>query len=303
MSLIFLTSVAVSVPSPKGGSSAIDLDQIVSGSSVPPPAAKRADSKLFLVDWNIERGVRGPEILQSFRGPLAADVYILQEVDLNTRRTGFRNVAEDLAHGLNMNYVLGIEFEELAQRRSGKPAYQGQALISRLPILRSRVLRFRRQLHDWGARWKPNWSATVQPRKGGRMALVAEIELGGRALVIYNTHLESRADDHGRALQVQEILEDMEKHYPADTPVIVAGDLNTERGTASPVVTALKAAGFEDVLQNAKGHVRTKVGSRGRKDWILTRHVSSSDAQVPEITLSDHYPLTVRIATSDRVRH
>lgn len=270
------------------------LDQILSGSFASGATESCKDSELVLVSWNIARGVRMSEILQAFRGILAADVYILQEVDLHTRRTGYRNVAEEIARELNLNYVFGVEFEELAQGRPGQAAFHGQAVLSRFPISRARVLRFRHQLHNWGRWWLPRWS-WLQPRRGGRMALVVEIQRGGRTWAIYDTHLESKADDAGRAQQMREILEDIQAHYPTDTSVIVAGDLNTRQGAESAVVQELENQGFEDVLQNYKGSLRTKVRSNRRADWILMRHLRFADVDMPRVDISDHYPLIVHI--------
>lgn len=270
------------------------FDQILSGSFASGTTQGSEDSELLLVNWNIERGVRRSEILEALRGPLAADLYLLQEVDLNTRRAGYRNVAEDLARELGMNYVFGTEFEELAQGRSDQPAFQGQAVLSRFPIAQTRALRFRHQLHNWGPRWVPCWS-WLQPRRGGRMALMVEIQLGDHTLVIYNTHLESKANDSERAQQIREILEDIQAHYDADTPQIVAGDLNTHEGADSPVLQELKARGFQDVFQDHKGSLQTKTRSKGRIDWILLRHLNCREAAIPRLNISDHYPLIARI--------
>lgn len=276
-------------------SEAGDLDRIWSGSFASGRRQEHDSSELVLVSWNIERGTRQSEILQAFRGPLAADLCLLQEVDLYTRRAGRRNVAEDFARELGMNYVFGVEFEELSQGRPGSPAFHGQAVLSRFPITRTRVVRFRRQLYNWRHAWLPRW-AWIQPRNGGRMALVTEIDLGGKSLVLYNTHLESKASDAGRAEQIQEILEDLRTHYPADVPVIIAGDLNTEKGANSPVLDYLRASGFRDVLEGEKGLLRTKSGSRRRADWILSRNVRFFDARILELAISDHFPLRVRVA-------
>jgi endonuclease/exonuclease/phosphatase family metal-dependent hydrolase len=67
-----------------------------------------APQSIRVIDWNIDRGLRLPEITD-FLASQRADVLILQEVDLNARRTQFRNVAEDLARKLGMNYVFGRE--------------------------------------------------------------------------------------------------------------------------------------------------------------------------------------------------
>jgi hypothetical protein len=60
---------------------------------------------------------------------------------------------EEIAQALQMNYVFGWEFEELAQRHNGMPAYHGQATLSRFPLLNSRILRFHCQSRFWLPRW------------------------------------------------------------------------------------------------------------------------------------------------------
>jgi endonuclease/exonuclease/phosphatase family metal-dependent hydrolase len=47
-----------------------------------------------------------------------ADILILEEVDLNARRTHRLNIAKTIARKLEMNYVFGHEFEELVQGSS-----------------------------------------------------------------------------------------------------------------------------------------------------------------------------------------
>lgn len=273
------------------------LDEIVSGSFASGATESSKDSEFAMVSWNIERGLRISEILHTFRGPLAADLYVLQEVDLHTRRAGYRHVAEDIARELNFNFVFGVEFEELAQGRSGQAAFHGQAVISRFPISRARVLRFRHQLHNWGPRWMPRWS-WLQPRRGGRMALVVEIQRARETCVIYNTHLESKASDAGRTKQILEILDDIDQHYGLDTPIIIAGDLNTRKGADSPVLKQLETRGFRDVFQNSEGLLHTKVRSNRRKDWIFLRHLQFLNAGISKLTISDHYPLLVRVTAS-----
>lgn len=298
--LILMTAASAHPPDSPGSPHAAPntpsgVDHVVAGSFAVEESCAESVSKLAVVSWNIERGVRQQKIAHALRHDLAADIYLLQEVDFHSRRSGFRPVAEDLARDLRMHYVFGVEFEELAQGRPGRPAFHGQAVLSRFPIVAVRVLRFRHQLHDWGPLWKPRW-AWLQPRRGGRMALVVELQLGQQTLVVYNVHLESRASDAGRAKQIGEVLEDIRLHYSPETPVIVAGDLNTEKGRNSPVLRELRAARFHDALSNHKGRVRTKVGSNGRPDWIFLRRLRSFDAGVRELAISDHFPLTARIA-------
>lgn len=295
MTLHSVFPIASGLPNSSSGD---DLNRVLLGSFNLGTSQEYNGSDLILVSWNIERGAQQTEIVKAFQGPLCADLYVLQEVDLFTRRAGFGNVAEEMARSLGLNYAFAPDFEELAQGRPGQPAFHGQAVLSRFPISKARILRFRHQLHNWGPWWKdslPRW-AWLQPRRGGRMALVTEIEMGEQALVIYNIHLESQTDDAGRGLQIQEILEDIEQNYGTDIPVIVAGDLNTPEGMDSPVLQGLTASGLQDALQNHDGSVQTKVGSNRREDWILMRNLDFSDGQVGRVNLSDHYPLTVCFA-------
>ncbi|MGO9432991.1 MAG: endonuclease/exonuclease/phosphatase family protein [Terracidiphilus sp.] len=101
-----------------------------------------------IVTWNINRGQRLNEVIE-FLAEAAADLILLQEVDLNARRTHCRNVAHYIAQALTMNYAFGCEFEELSQRCNRMPAYHGQATLSRFPLLNSRILRFHRQSGFW----------------------------------------------------------------------------------------------------------------------------------------------------------
>lgn len=292
---MFMRSILSPTEAPPQQDTRPIMDRVLRGSFPSRDSGRSLPSRIVLVNWNIERGVRYPDILQAFREGLEADVYVLQEVDLHTRRAGYRNVAEELARALGVNYVFGIEFEELAQARPELPSYHGQAVLSRLPINRPRVLRFRHQLHNWGRQWLPRWS-WCQPRRGGRMTLVVEIPLGDQNHVIYNTHIESKADDVRKALQMREILEDIEIHYPAGTPVIVAGDLNTREGLDSPVVRELKARGFRDTLEKVWGAHQFTTRSKERKDWIFLRHVDFVGAEIRRSEISDHYPLVVELA-------
>jgi endonuclease/exonuclease/phosphatase family metal-dependent hydrolase len=274
------------------------LDEPITGNFGGSNAYAEQPAHVRLVCWNIERGLRLPAVADALGGPLRSDVCVLQEVDLHTRRTGFRNIPEELARRLGMNYAFGPEFEELAQGGSPRRPLHGQAVLSRLPMGSERVLRFENQPHDWGPWWKPRL-ACLQPRRGGRIALVVEIGWANSAITIYNTHLESKTDDSGGALQMEEILRDMRNRYGPQTPVVVAGDLNTAEGARSPVVAGLLAAKFRDVFEGEPHPPGTSVRSAERLDWVFVRNLTFWDARVHRLEITDHFPLTVSIATSE----
>src|ERR1700751_4199584 len=94
------------------------MRDMLSGSFAAPRWTFWPQDRIRVVNWNIERGLQLEKII-AFLEAQRADILILQEADLYARRTGFRNIAEEIAKRLRMNYAFGYEFEELAQGRPG----------------------------------------------------------------------------------------------------------------------------------------------------------------------------------------
>jgi hypothetical protein len=125
--------------------------------------------------WNIDHGTHLNEIAEDLRRR-EADLCLLQEVDWNAARSGLKDVTLELAGRLDMNAAYGVEFEELSQERNG-PAYIGQATLTRLPLNRTRVLRFQRQSTFWHPHaWLLSSLPLMQRRLGSRIALVTELQ-------------------------------------------------------------------------------------------------------------------------------
>src|SRR5271165_6931457 len=186
------------------------MSDLLTGNFAPRRPGSGPPSVLKVVDWNIERGLRLPEITD-FLASQNADLLTLQEVDLNARRTRRRNIAEAIARRLEMNYVFAREFEELTQGSRTSPAYHGQATLSRWRITNPRIIRFRRQSDFWRPKWFLPRTSLFQERIGGRIALVTEVKFAGKQLTVYNVHLESRGDNHLRLAQLDEVLRDVEQ--------------------------------------------------------------------------------------------
>jgi endonuclease/exonuclease/phosphatase family metal-dependent hydrolase len=243
-----------------------------------------------LLNWNIDRGKHLDAILATIHES-KPDLCIFQEVDLGARRTQGMDVAEELAKKTGMNYAFAPEFEELSQSTQEGAAYHGQATLTTMPIRSSRILRF---AHQSGF-WKPNHLLPSslplwQRREGGRIALVTELDNNGKLLVVYNLHLESRGSEQGRLLQLNEVLADAER-YPAETPVVVAGDLNTKIRT-SPVIPRLRQAGYRSAFGDRKVRTHMIIGAL---DWSFARGpIQFDDPHVyPEAHASDHFPISV----------
>jgi endonuclease/exonuclease/phosphatase family metal-dependent hydrolase len=249
-----------------------------------------------VVCWNINRGLQLPRIIE-FLGRSKADIMLLQEVDLNARRTHRIHIAREIAQKLQLNYIFGREFQELTQGTGLSPAYHGQATLSRWPLSNARILRFQQQSNFWQPHWFLPEIEPFQERLGGRLALVADASLGGKTIVTYNLHLESRGDDRLRRAQIEETLEDAQR-YKADTAVVVAGDFNMDV-SAGDVAKAIRCADFQDAFRNQ--HTPTTPNSfftEGRAiDWIFSRGPLRSDTpQVHHsVSGSDHYPLSVTL--------
>ncbi len=106
------------------------------------PAQPQIGKVLRVAQWNIERGLEFDAVRFAFSDPRQfnalmedkdskageserakireeiallqqADLLVLNEVDWGVNRTLFRNVADELAHALNMNYAYGVEFVEV----------------------------------------------------------------------------------------------------------------------------------------------------------------------------------------------
>ena len=264
----------------------IPLDRILHGGSA---SAVPAQCDLSIVSWNIERGLQLSGVTKALKQMQPA-VILLQEVDLGAKRTGRVNIAEQLARSLEMTYLFAIEFEEHGQGSRSHPAYQGQAILTALPVSSPRIIRFKNQSGFWKPRWYiPNW-ALFQRRAGGRLALAAELAIGERRIVIYNLHLESRGSEELRLRQTEELLSDVSR-YPQDMPILIAGDFNT-RHSDPPAVKALLQAGFRKA---AGQEITTTHGSV--LDWIFVRGpLSPMNATVHrQVKASDHFPLSIKI--------
>lgn len=246
--------------------------------------------QVTILNWNIDRGYEPEEIANVIRQQ-HADIAILQEVDLNARRTAHIDVAKVLAGKLSFHYAWGKAFEEVNQGGPVDPAYQGQATLTSFAIRSKRVLEYARQTSFWKPEpYLPSWFP--QRRIGGRVALVTELEVRGKRLVVYNLHLESRGPGAARFEQLKETVRDAHT-YPMDVPVVLAGDLNTKYFPGK-FADVLEKEGFRDCFHGSRPRTHHLIGSL---DWVFVRGPAfCEDARVVrEAKPSDHYPIAARI--------
>jgi endonuclease/exonuclease/phosphatase family metal-dependent hydrolase len=251
-----------------------------------------ASKSIRVVTWNIERGGQLDRVVNELsHNP--ADLYLFQEVDCNTRRSGNADEAAELARRLDMNLAYGVEFEELSQERaqnSSEPAYTGQATLTRLPIRHSRVLRFQRQSEFWKPHpWIPSSVPLLQRRLGDRIALVTDVIFDNRPLVVYNVHFESRSMGGIQSDQLDEVLADIARHYQPNTPILLGGDLNSKY-LPSVFLHKLERAGFRSVTGE---RIERTHRIAMALDWIFVRgSIRIEDGRVRrDLGGSDHFPV------------
>jgi endonuclease/exonuclease/phosphatase family metal-dependent hydrolase len=200
-----------------------------------------------------------------------------------------------------MNWVAAGEFQEMGEGRGGRPAITGQAILSRFPITGARVLRFKAQ-----DRWR--WSINpVQPRRGGRMTLIAQ----SHGLLLYNTHIESGGREKLKRAQMAELLADQAREAAGLAarrelvgPVLIAGDFNNGPLGHSPMLATLTAADFTDALGEAAERGPTSRGGQHPIDWIFVKGltpVSGVGRVIDAKSASDHSPVLAALTATATV--
>lgn len=304
--------------------------------AVPPPAVAGPRRSARIVFWNAER-LKYLEPSAAMLAATGADVLLLCEVDLGMARSGNRHLMAELAARLNAGYLFGVEFVELdlgdARERAwhageaNSAGLHGDGMVSAMPLRRPALVRL-----ETSGRWFDG--AFGERRVGGRIAVMAEIELAGCPVLLVSTHYESHTDPEDRLLQTRALLDAIEAHAP-DRPVLIGGDFNTstftrpEKHDPDVVVAALAAdpkrlvdpAPYEPMFAelNERGYEwqscnlphtptqRTRPDGTpqppfGRIDWLFVRGLHCSDPAVlpavdaDGVAISDHEALAVTIA-------
>jgi len=267
-------------------------------------AQRRSPASILVVSWNIGRGARLQGIAD-FLGAVKADLVLLQEADVNAKRSGRRHVARELARRLRLNYVFAAEFEELAQGSAESPAWHGQATLSPWPLTSAQSLRFRTQSGFWRPRWFLPNIGVLQRRIGGRIALFSEVQIGDHRLLNWNLHLESRGGDSLRCSQLAECLTDIDRH-DAGLPILLAGDLNMNilRKRAFQLIERSQFDGISWEQPTPTTPAGLMGGITEPIDWIFARGpLRPVNVRVHRsILASDHYPISMNLIVREGAR-
>jgi endonuclease/exonuclease/phosphatase family metal-dependent hydrolase len=239
------------------------------------------------MSYNIQSGAENLERTADAIRREHADLVALQEVDVHwAERSGFADQARELAARLDMD-VRFAPIYHIASPESGRPAREfGVALLSRLPITSWRNDTLTRLSTQ-----EPN--ATPAPMPG---FLEATIDVRGRPLKVFTTHLDYRADPSVRRSQVADML----RYIDASVPTILAGDLNATPDAAelAPLRRVLR-----DVWPSTAGAGLTYPTDDPVKriDYMLvSSHLRVRSASVPRTQASDHRPVVVDLLLDPR---
>ena len=267
--------------------------------------------EIVVMAYNVERGLRADEQIAALRaeeGLPLPDIILMSEADRGCSRTGYRNVAAEYARRLGMNYVFGVEFVELprwwgAGLRLRARCEHGNAILSRYPLGNVRLMRHRRS-RSWHS-WPQRLLRVGEPREGGRMALAADVEVGGRYLRVYSVHFESgRRSELHRVAQAMEVTEDASR---SPLPAVIGGDMNAgaylhdlRRGSRRDGASiVLRERGFADAHSGLPSDARVTTRSGVAIDLIFGRRVRLGEAGIgppePWERLSDHLPVWAKV--------
>lgn len=257
---------------------------------VPPPDVARAvPGRLRVTTFNVEHGADVDGLARAITTtPSIAltDVLLVQEIESYPDEGSSR--ASQLAAALGMGYVYAPE------RLQGSGTH-GTAIFSHWPLERVQVMKL------------PFADQVVS--RAPRIALAADVRVGGFVLRVINMHLDTRLNISDRILQIRPAVLD------APAPVLVGGDFNTNPyawlGESVPdlptgtIVDTDQAPALDDYMSHIDYDTPTAalgptVEVEGvidaRLDSIYTRSLASEPGAVERrVTISDHFPLFIDV--------
>lgn len=256
-------------------------DLLETGSaSTRPPSAPVLPAEIKIVSYNMRW--RGGDELRRLIVMLREDAEIggaaiigLQEVDRNKQRTGNVNTARTIAEALGMNYAWAAP----PQVNDGQEEETGVAILSSYPMTNvERIV-------------LPNEG----PGKRRRVALGATLRIGTTDVRVYSVHAETRIPVEKKMEQLHAVLKDLQRR-PKTEQAIVLGDFNTIKGKdVRACVKLFTDEGLTAAIPHDQATWKTFI-FKLKLDWVWLRALEATGSGIVQrITLSDHWPLWVRV--------
>jgi endonuclease/exonuclease/phosphatase family metal-dependent hydrolase len=197
-----------------------------------------------------------------------ADIVALQEVDKGVERTGRRDLPAELAALTGMTCVFNNNFHY----QGGE---YGNAVLTRFPVtawmnLHYQMLRTNEQ----------------------RGLLQLTLNVHSHKLLFMNTHIDYRADDSERLLNVRQIQAAVKQ--PAGQPIILCGDFNDAPGSRTHRTMKETFDDTWELIGQGEGLTFSADKPHKRVDYIwISRDKSLVPLKVwvPQSDASDHLPV------------
>jgi endonuclease/exonuclease/phosphatase family metal-dependent hydrolase len=195
------------------------------------------------------------------------DLVALQEVDVNTKRSGNINEAVLLATKLKMNFYFGKAIDH-------DGGDYGVAILSRFPLSNQQTFMLPK-----------NSDAKAEQR----VLAIATAEIAKGVFIRFaSTHLDAQRPEENRILQAKEINRLTEKET---LPLIVAGDLNADPSSESIKIfdsayaRTCSNCGFTIPVINPRKTIDHIGFKKGNPFQVISHEV------IPERYASDHFPI------------
>lgn len=211
------------------------------------------------------------------------DVVALQEVDVHwADRSAFADQVSELAAKLGMQARFAPIYVLPGLTPGAPPREFGVALLSRYPIVQFR--------NDSIARLSTQVQSPVPAPAPGLLDVVLDVR--GRPVRVFNTHLDYRKDPAVRTTQVQQMIAFI---GDLDVPTLVFGDLNAapDAPELQPLLTRLHDAWAGS---SSPGPTYPADVPRERIDYVLVSpQFTVRSIRVPETQASDHRPVVAEL--------
>ena len=245
-----------------------------------------SDVPLRVATYNIQAGAGNLARTANAIRDLNADIIGLEEVDSHwSSRSGFADQPAELSTALGMTVRFAPIYSLPGTGASSAAREFGVALLSRYPIIEFR--------NDTITRLSTQDSAAVPRAMPG--LLDAVIDVHGRRVRVFVTHLDYRADPRVRERQAAEMRALIDRS--AD-PTIVFGDLNAtpDAPELRPLFEALHDTWPPDA---GAGLTYPATEPAKRIDYVLaSRQFRATGASVPNTLASDHRPVVAQLVLS-----
>ncbi|MBK7393942.1 MAG: hypothetical protein IPI64_11700 [Chloracidobacterium sp.] len=220
----------------------------------------RTPNGIKALAWNLERGIRFDGIVDALKNHEKLkdkDLLLLTELDHGMARSGNRNVAQEIARELKLNYAFAPVYVPL-QKGSGVESdmdgentvsIHGLSMFSRYPMINVYAVPLPNGKDKmWGK----------EKRLGYLRALIADIEHPAGTFRAVTVHLDAHCSRAHRHKQIKIILDHLDTLPPL--PTIIGGDWNTTTYNSQSATRAILGywrrvmMGVKNVVKNHLPH-------------------------------------------------